>query len=410
MHFKILPFMTAMLAYASFAITLANMKTVEYPDMANPHSSWGSIGYSSETNKVIIGVCDHSEAIAIMEWNCRTKKMTRRNWVATSGHLQKWQWQGKIHSQITENKNDGWMYFGTDGGESREEFYMDHPRGYHGGYIMKYNPVTYETINLGSAIRYESIKELVVDQKNNRLYGISYPADHFFIKDLATDSLFDKGMINKAHVARTLFTDKWGNAYYTDMRSYLLKYEPARDTFIWSSDYIPVDSAKTPAWLRRDGLRAWAKNEKTGDYYFQTNYSRLLQIAPQEKGLGNIKDLGYLLDPSPEIADTSIISANSPNLACGKNSRLYYWIGGHGNYLVKDSICLVECDPKTKIKKILLKRPKSEICEATGSNIMDKEGNIYWAAYRSIPGKSTAESGNSRALLIIFNPEKELNK
>ncbi|MFH0921831.1 MAG: hypothetical protein V1913_15895 [Fibrobacterota bacterium] len=409
MHLKIILLLTALLTGA-FAITQANMKIVEYPDMDHPHSSWGSIGYSSKTNKVIIGVCDHSEAVAIMEWDCRTKKMTRRNWVATGGHLQKWQWQGKIHTQMNENHNDGWIYFGTDGGENREEFYMDHPRGYNGGYMMKYNPATFEMVNLGSAIRYESIKELVVDQKNDRLYGISYPADHFFIKDLKNDSIYDKGMINKAHVARTLFTDKWGNAYYTDIRSYLLKYEPARDTFIWSDDYIPVDSAKTPAWLRRDGIRGYAKDNKSGDYYFQTNFSRLLRITPQEKGLGAITDLGYLLDPSPEIPDTSIIMTSSPNLACGKNGKLYYWMGGHGHYLVKDSICLVECDPKSKTKRILFKRPKSEISEATGSNIADKEGNLYWAAYRSIPGKSTAESGNSRAIFIVFNPEKEVSK
>ncbi len=34
------------------------------------------------------------------------------------------------------------MYFTTDGGESREEYFMNHPDGYSGGFFMKWNPGT----------------------------------------------------------------------------------------------------------------------------------------------------------------------------------------------------------------------------------------------------------------------------
>jgi len=34
----------------------------------------------------------------------------------------------------------GEMYFATDGGESREEYLMEHPHGYSGGFFMKWDP------------------------------------------------------------------------------------------------------------------------------------------------------------------------------------------------------------------------------------------------------------------------------
>ncbi|MBL8029623.1 MAG: hypothetical protein JNL74_24630 [Fibrobacteres bacterium] len=386
------------------------LKHVEYPEMVKPHSSWGSIGYSEKTDKVIIGVCDHESVIGLFEWDCKKEKMSLRSYVHKGANLQEWQWQGKIHSQIVENSNDGWMYFGTDGGENREEYYMDHPHGYNGGFFMKYNPSTYELINLGNAVRYESIKEMVINQKDNLLYAISYPSSRFIIKNLATGAITDKGMINKAYVARTLFTDSYGNGYYTDMRGCLIKYEPDGDTILWSDTPLFMEPSKTESWKLRSGIRAFATDSKKGIFYFQTAWSRLFSIKPQKKGIGEIKDLGYLLNPSETIHDTTIIKATSPNLALAPNGKLYYWLGGHGSFLFKDTSVLVECDPETKEKNIVYKCPKAVMEEATGSQIIDKKGKIYFAGRRAIKGESSGESGSSRAHLIIFTPPKKDSK
>ncbi|MFH0918918.1 MAG: hypothetical protein V1913_01035 [Fibrobacterota bacterium] len=392
------------------AISRANIRYVEYPDMANPHSSWGGICYSSASNKVIVTVCNHTDQIGLFEWDCEKKAIARRGWVAQGGHLQGFQWQGKVHSQVVENLKDGWLYFGTDGGESREENYMDHPNGYFGGFFMKYNPKTFELINLGNGRRYESIKEVGIDPVRQRVYGITYPADHLIIKDLATDSLYDKGCINKAHVGRTLFTDDWGNAYYTDMRGTLIKYEAAADSLIWADQPLARDTGVVEGWVLRSGNRAWARFQKTNEYYFTTSWSRIFKITVQEKGVGPIEDMGYILNPTKDLELKTIMSTNCPNLYCHPNHKLYMWAGGHNSGMKKNITSLIEVDPIAKTKKIVYDCPWTEMEEATGSQCVDKDGNIYFAARRHVDDAAHGESGSSRAILVVFNPEKEINK
>jgi hypothetical protein len=330
--------------------------------------------------------------------------------VDKGGHLQGYQWQGKIHSQIVENLADGWMYYGTDGGESRQEAYMDHPNGYFGGYIMKYNPRTFEVVNLGNGRRYESVKELGLDPIRQRVYGITYPSTHLIIKDLKNDTLIDKGSLNKAYVGRTLFTDDWGNAYYADMRGTLLKYEAATDSLIWAARPLARDTAGIAPFVFRSGNVAWARYKKTNGYYFITSWSRIFKITVQEKGMGPIEDIGYFLDPSPVYPLKTIATSHAPNLACHPNHKLYLWVGGHNSSLKKDSTSFIEVDPVSRAKKIIYECGWTEVEEATGSQVVDRDGNIYYAATRRNAGDRAGQTGHGSAVLIVVNPEKEISQ
>jgi hypothetical protein len=396
---------------SSFAITRANFRFVEYPDFPKANSSWASIGYSEATNKVVVGVTDHIADVRLFEWDCAKKKISLGLQI-TKANIQWWQWQGKIHSQIIENKKDGWMYFATDGGEGREEFYMDHPYGYVGGFYMKYNPKTAEILNLGHGRRYESIKEIGLDQVRQKVYGITYPSTHFLIKDLNTGVVVDKGSLNKAHVGRTAFTDDWGNAYYMDMRGVLIKYQADADSFIWGDAPIACDdTVKGIGTPRRSGLRAWARYKKTNEYFFLTAWGRLLRLFVQEKGIGKIEDFGYLYDPTDSISLSSIMNVNSPNMAYHPNGKIYIMAGGHGSYLKKFTSILIEIDPKTKNKMLVHEFNTDDVSESTGMQVVDKYGNVYFASRKDQPqGEVMGESGASRAVLMIFNPDKEIGK
>ena len=108
-----------------------NLRFVDYPDFPDAHSTWGSIGYSSTHGKVFIGVTNHRDREGLYEYDVRTKTMRLCGFIDELGNLRDFQWQGKIHSKIVEGP-DGAMYFSTDGGESREEYLMNHPRGMEG--------------------------------------------------------------------------------------------------------------------------------------------------------------------------------------------------------------------------------------------------------------------------------------
>jgi len=390
----------------TFAISKANFKFLDYPGFKDAHSSWGAIGYSSKFDKIIVGVTDHQERVAIYSYDCKKETIELANWVTAGGHIQRYQWQGKIHSQIIENKNDGWLYWGTDGGEDKEEYYMNHPDGYTGGFFMKYNPGTHEIINLGRGRRYESIKDLQIDQVRNRLYGTTYPSAHLIIKDLKTNKVSDKGCLNKAHTGRVVFTDDWGNAYYTDIRGHLVKYEAEIDSLIWSQKPL-FSHPKTEAFRIRSGLRAWTRYKNTNDYYISTGWGTIFRFVPQKKGIGKIEELGLILKPSKKYPARKLIGSTAPNITCGFNHKLYTLVAGHGNFIEKDKAVLIEIDPKTKEKKIVYRIPLSRTLEATGSHIIDKKGNIYFASRRKVK-KGLVYYGESKAQLIIFNPEKEL--
>jgi len=69
----------------------------------------------------------------------------------------------------------------------------------------------------------------------------------------------------------------------------------------------------------------------------------------------------------------------------------------------------MEFDPKTKIRKIIYEFSSDVLAEATGSDIKDKEGNLYFTGR----GASKEEGKNvhsSQVYMIKFNPLKEVRK
>jgi hypothetical protein len=69
----------------------------------------------------------------------------------------------------------------------------------------------------------------------------------------------------------------------------------------------------------------------------------------------------------------------------------------------------MEFDPKTRTKRVLLAWPTTVLSEATGSDVKDREGNLYFAGRRDDPTISKfGESGGNRPFLILFNPERDI--
>ena len=66
---------------------------------------------------------------------------------------------------------------------------------------------------------------------------------------------------------------------------------------------------------------------------------------------------------------------------------------------------MVELDPKSGKRKVLFEYPVHVLSEVTGSDIKDREGNLYFAGRKSIAGHDA-----SAPFMIKFNPEKEIKK
>jgi hypothetical protein len=384
-------------------ITERNLRFLEYPDFPEAHSTWGSIGYSARHDKVFVGVTDHHEKIGLYEYDVPTQKLRLLGFLAEMAGLRSYQWQGKIHTYLVEGP-DGSMYFGTDGGNDRQGMLMNHPHGYGGGFFFKWDPAAGRLTNLGMGLRYESLKNVAVDDVSGRLYGVTFPGAHLLVYDPRTNEQRDLGRMMAFHVPRCLFTDWWGNLYYVDWHQRLVKYERETDQLLFARESLPFFPG-TPGNFFAPGITAYATDQPNGVIYLTTYGSKVLAFRPSHRGIGPVEDLGAVYDGTREKWDYWC-----RNLSLGRNGKLYYFVGGHGRYTEHgDKVLMMEMDPRTKTKRLLMTFPFDILLDVPGRGVTDREGNIYFGARKADPrAKDTAESGASLPQLLIFNPEKRL--
>jgi hypothetical protein len=353
---------------------------------------------------VYAGVTNHRDKVGLFEYDVPSDNMRLVGFLPALAHLRDWQWQGKIHTQILEG-SDGRMYFATDGGESREEFLMNHPQGYYSGMILRWDPEREILEHLGTGLPNESIKDIALDLVGGLVYAVSYPSVHLLLFDPRSNDLRDLGRVGSAHVPRCVFSDRWGNGYYVDWRQRLVKYERDSGRILFSETSIPWFPGTSGERIIT-GIPTYANDPAGGIIYLITYSGKLIGFHPQRRGIGKIDDHGPIYEgkglPPPGY---------SPNSAFGDNGKLYYFIGGHGQYAVKDTTLLMEFDPATGKRQAVLRFPVDVISEVTGCDVKDEQGNMYFCGRRtSRDAEDMGESGASRPFMIIFNPEKKINE
>lgn len=394
---------------AQDSITEKNIRFIEYYGFPGGSSAWDDIGYNPKDNTVYAGITDHRDKVALYIYHPSGDSIKLKGFISELARLRPYQWQAKIHTKFVAGAN-GDMYFATDGGESREEYLMENPKGYSGGFMMKWSPAEEKLTNLGPGLQYESIKDIDIDTATGKLYTISYPQVHFLVYDPATNMLTDHGRLGSGHVPRMMFTDRWGNCYYVDWRQRLVKYEKKMDKLLFSEKSLPAFPG-TPGEHIITGITAFAKDDKNGVIYLITYGAKIIAFHPQEDGIGSVEDLGGVID----IPGKPKWNYYVPNLNLGDNGKLYYIIGGHGIYAKKGQSLFIEFDPKTKTPKVIFEYPSTVFVEATGCNTKDKDGNMYFAGKRNVP-RSAAKRGNLAELgdqptvpfLVKFNPDKKV--
>ncbi len=406
--FTALTLMFTVFGILSAEITRKNIRFVEYPSFPEAHSTWGSIGYSKTHRKVFIGVTNHRDRVGLFEYDVIRDRIRLCGFLPELANLRNFQWQGKIHSKITEGP-DGCMYFTSDGGESREEYLMNHPHGYGGGFFFKWDPAGELLTKLGYGLRYESVKDITIDQISGRIMGVSYPQAHLLLYDHEKNDLRNLGRVGSDHVPRVLFSDWFGNMYYVDWRQRLIKYEHDTGKLLFARDSLPAFEG-TPGYRVVTGITAYAEDQANGVIYLVTYSSKMVAYYPARVGIGKMVDLGGIYDGDLETKQP--YDYYCPNLALGDNGMLYYFIGGHGSYVDgEEKNVLMEFDPQKKTKRMVLSFRLKEISEVTGANVKDENGSLYFCGRRRDPrARMRGESGASRPFMIIFNPEREVNK
>jgi hypothetical protein len=84
----------------------------------------------------------------------------------------------------------------------------------------------------------EGSRCMALAKKQRRIYGISYPRNHFFVFDLRTKEIRDIGRIGNIN-PQCIFLDDRENAFTTDDYGQIIKFCPDRNEFIETGVSIP---------------------------------------------------------------------------------------------------------------------------------------------------------------------------
>jgi hypothetical protein len=270
---------------------------------------------------------------------------------------------------------------------------------------MKWNPSTQKMTVLGMGKRFDSIKDISIDSKTGKLYGITYPEDHFLILDPSTNKLRDLGGLDGSYVSRVMFTDRWGNCYYVDWRKRLVKYDKGKGRLLFARKSLVLKSSKEIGRYTANGTVAFAKDPKNHIIYFTVFGGRLFSLHPKKEGIGKIVDLGWLVPKKFVGSDKSPWDSYTPDLAFGKNGKLYYFVGSEGYFVKKDTELFMEYNPGTEKKHIIFEFPSSKIDLVSGSNTTDKDGNMYF-----LIADKPSPTHKRTPYLVKFNPKKPVQR
>ncbi|OPZ91319.1 MAG: hypothetical protein BWY73_01123 [candidate division TA06 bacterium ADurb.Bin417] len=104
----------------------------------------------------------------------------------------------------------------------------DPVRNFPGSYLFTYDPASGRLDNFGIGPLKEGSRALALDEKRHKLYGLTWPRNHFYVYYLDQRRYLDLGRIGDIN-PQAIFLDRAGNAYTTDDYGWILRCEAGRD-------------------------------------------------------------------------------------------------------------------------------------------------------------------------------------
>lgn len=106
--------------------------------------------------------------------------------------------------------------------------WKDQKKGFSGSKIFSYEPGKGEVLFVDTVMPEEGSRAMGIDQKRRKIYGVSYPRNHFFIYSIDSHRTLDLGRIGSIN-PQTVFVDEKGNGYTTDDYGNIIKCHAEKD-------------------------------------------------------------------------------------------------------------------------------------------------------------------------------------
>lgn len=214
----------------------------------------------------------------------------------------------------------------------------DHRRMFSGFHIFCWDPATDEFRDYGAYQPNEGCRAMALAEERGKLYGVTWPRDHFWVFDIATECYRDLGRIGDIN-PQAIWIDRDENAYTTDDFGCIVKYEV-------DADRLRHLEVRLPHAPFRDGTHNLvydAVPSPDGESIYGTTWSydhRLFRYDLYDGPDGRMHDLGRWHSPESPEWNVFYDLGHCGGLVFGDDGWLYAgsrvaWKEPHGSYLIR---------------------------------------------------------------------------
>ena len=301
---------------------------------------------------------------------------------------------GKIHSGIHEGA-DGKLYFTTYWGKHRQIEEAFKKGGYDGSILLRFDPKTGKTENLGAIVPQQGLPASTFDPKHQNLFFHAVYEGDICVYNVEKQKRLFLGGRDITEGTRTFLRGNDGRVYFSTKNGTLGFYDPATNSLQHTKAKLP----ESPGKKKGDSLRAATNPAKDGTLYGMTASGRMFRFQPKSE---TVKDLGYnFLE-----GDYTAVMALSPD-----EKYLYYAPGAHGSGN-RTGCPVIQYDIFTGKRKVLafLKTPLLERFQyklgGTYNLQLDAKGERLFITFNG--GELSARNAFGHpSVVVVHIPESE---
>jgi len=292
--------------------------------------------------------------------------------------------------------------------------WKDDARSFPRSYLLAYDTRRDAVAWTSPFIPREGCRCLALDEERGRLYAVSYPRDHFWIYDLATRSIRNRGRLGSIN-SQGIFTDRRGRVFTSNGDGQIVRYSPDTDRLEELPVFVPVAAGRS-SW---HAVIYDVVVSPAGDCVYGVPWDtnpRLFRYWPEEGPDGRMEDLGPVQQDRDPTALVPFFLDHCGGLVFGADGMRYYalghWPAGDESKAmscekIETAGTIVRYDPKTGSRADYARiggRPGKP--DSHGHYVSraarDHRGNLYFGqVIRPLP-----EAGLSRLVMDALPPGK----
>jgi len=359
-------------------------------------SSWGD-GCFASNGKYYTSVGDHLGKDAnsyVYEYDPMTQILRRVVDVLRAiGQMLGLFGHGKIHSGIHEAA-DGGLYFSTYWGKPKE---VDAAiaKGYPGSLLLRYDPKTERTQNLGAIAPKQGLPASFFDARTNLIYFHAVYKGDVVVYDVKAQKVKFHGGADSSAAHRTFLGAADGRVYLSGVGGTLNYYDPAANQLVKTKASLPANVGAK----KGDTLRAATRPAKNGTVYGMTAAGRVFAFDPKTEA---VKDLGS----NWGVGQYTAVMALSPD-----EKYLYYAPGAHGsgNKIGAPVVQYAIATGKRKVLAFLREPLRQQFKWMVGGTYnlqIDPSGERLFVTFNGAEGAARSPFGKP-AVVVVHIPRSE---